>query len=302
MSAGLRHRAFASVAAAVLTWGAAPLAAWVAPHSAVFRGLVETHLECGPIAARLASVSLSDCLSAGLEATDGRSVRGRAILMREVPPAAPGALGRVLLFGGIHGDELSSVSVVFGWIAGIDRYGAGAVHWRIVPALNPDGLVLRPASRMNARGVDLNRNFPSPGWRDQAHRYWRDRTGGNPRRYPGPAPLSEPESLWLSRQIDQFRPHVIVAVHAPLEVLDFDGPPEPPERLGSLRLELLGTYPGSLGRYAGVYRGIPVVTIELPHAGIMPSPEEQRQIWSDLEVWLERRLAALPTSTAATAR
>ncbi len=63
-----------------------------------------------------------------------------------------------------------------------------------------------------------------------------------------------------------------------------------PERLGSLRLDPLGTYPGSLGRYAGTRMRLPIVTIELPSAGIMPPPAEQRGIWIDLVRWLTTRL------------
>ena len=144
---------------------------------------------------------------------------------------------------------------------------------------------------MNERGVDLNRNFPSPNWQIEARDYWVRRTARNPRRYPGESPLSEPESVWLHQQIESFQPAAIVAVHAPSHVVDYDGPPEPPERLGPLFLKRMGTYPGSLGRYAGVHMGLPVVTIELPSAGIMPSEEDQRQMWLDLIAWLRDNLS-----------
>lgn len=38
------------------------------------------------------------------------------------------------------------------------------VHWRFIPVLNPDGLLAPKPTRVNAGGVDLNRNFPTPGW------------------------------------------------------------------------------------------------------------------------------------------
>jgi hypothetical protein len=59
-----------------------------------------------------------------------------------------------------------------------------------------------------------------------------------------------------------------------------------------LYLSLLGTYPGSLGRYAGVHKQIPVVTVELPYAGIMPKPGEINDIWLDLVQWLNKHLPA----------
>jgi len=196
----------------------------------------------------------------------------------------------VLLFGGIHGDELSSVSIVFGWLETLDRFHSGLFHWRVAPLVNPDGLLRPKPQRMNDRGVDLNRNFPSPNWQIEASDYWIRRTSRNPRRYPGEAPLSEPESRWLHEQIETFRPAAIVAVHAPLHVLDYDGPPDPPQRLGPLHLKQMGTYPGSLGRFAGVHLGLPVVTLELPSAGIMPTPADQRKVWLDLVGWLRQNV------------
>jgi hypothetical protein len=246
---------------------------------------------CRRLDERLASVDPRDCEESRLELSGSLSQGGIPILRREYPPVATRApLGRVLLFGGIHGDELSSVSIVFRWMEILNRHHSGLFHWRVIPALNPDGLLLQPPQRMNARGVDLNRNFPSPDWHSEAPAYWEQRTGKNPRRYPGPAPLSEPESRYLAEEIESFRPDVIVAVHAPLEVLDFDGPPEPPRKLGSLWLDPMGTYPGSLGRWAGLHLGLPIVTIELGSAGTMPSPGEQLAMWTDLVGWLEGRL------------
>ncbi len=259
---------------------------------------------CKRIAGRLGSVSLKDCTESPLALSGARSNKGTPILVAEYPPMPErDPLGRVLLFGGIHGDELSSVSIVFGWLETLDRFHSGLFHWRVAPLVNPDGLLRRPSQRMNDRGVDLNRNFPSPNWLIEAPDYWVRRTSRNPRRYPGEAPLSEPESRWLHDQIETFKPAAIVAVHAPLHVLDYDGPPDPPERLGPLHLKQMGTYPGSLGRFAGVHLGLPVVTLELPSAGIMPSPSDQRRVWIDLVSWLRRNVPnQQPTQVARLAR
>jgi hypothetical protein len=258
---------------------------------------------CQRLAQRLGSVSEDSCRRAELGLTGARSVKEMPLLVREFHPL-PERLprGRVLLFGGIHGDELSSVSILFKWIETLDQYHSGLFHWRIVPVLNPDGLLKRPAQRVNANGVDLNRNFPSPDWQREAHQYWIQKTYRNSRRFPGSGPLSEPESRWLASEIESFRPDVIVAVHAPLEVLDFDGPPDPPKKLGPLWLNQLGTYPGSLGRWAGEHLGLPVVTIELPSAGIMPTPAQQREVWVDLVGWLQRRLPQPQLRSAPLAR
>lgn len=250
---------------------------------------------CKRIGGKLGSVSSEECRSRPLFAAGGLSVQGAPILVAEYPPLPPKEpLGRILLLGGIHGDEYSSVSVVFKWLAMLDRNHSGLFHWRVVPLLNPDGLLRGKSQRTNDRGVDLNRNFPSLNWQEETKDYWIRRTGSNPRRFPGPAPLSEPESSWFYQEIGRFRPDVIVSVHAPSHVVDYDGPKDPPAKLGPLYLDLMGTYPGSLGRFAGVLMALPVVTIELPSAGIMPTPAEQTRIWNDLIRYLRLNVPTLP--------
>ena len=62
---------------------------------------------------------------------------------------------------------------------------------------------------------------------------------------------------------------------------------EAPQRIGELYLHQLGVDPGSLGNYAGLDMQIPVVTLELPSAGILPKDEEIRVMWRDLVAWLD---------------
>ncbi|PJA31997.1 MAG: peptidase M14, partial [Zetaproteobacteria bacterium CG_4_9_14_3_um_filter_53_7] len=241
--------------------------------------------ECKRIGNKLGSVSNRLCLDSHLQDTGARSVNGQAILMKEYPPlAARQPIARVLMLGGTHGDEYSSVSIVFKWMQTLDVHHSGLFHWHVTPLVNPDGLLQTHSQRLNAHGVDLNRNMPTPNWAEEAARYWQ-KTNHDPRRYPGTAPLSEPESHWLYEEIRAFKPHVIVSVHAPFGVLDFDGPPVGPNKLGQLHLKLIGTYPGSLGNSAGVQHQIPVITVELPYAGIMPSEAQISRMWGDLIQW-----------------
>lgn len=246
---------------------------------------------CRMVGTRLQSVGVQQCLNSGLHLSDGISVNGLPLVVRDYLPTAHRAFPRrILLIGGIHGDELTSVSVVFRWMQRIERERFQPFHWRVLPATNPDGLLVRPSTRTNARGVDLNRNFPSENWAVEAKDYWERRTGRDPRRFPGTGPGSEPESRWIAHQIADFQPDAIVSVHAPFGVLDFDGPQDPPTQFGYLRLNQLGTYPGSLGNYAGLKLGIPVITLELPHAGIMPTPQQSSRIWTDMLTWLDQKL------------
>ena len=220
-----------------------------------------------------------------------RSVQGRIIWGRDVRP--DDATLRVLVLGGIHGDEMSSSSLVFHWIGLAENPPADmpqSIHWRFIPSLNPDGLFARPPKRVNAHGVDLNRNFPTPNWVRDAKAYWENRTKRDPRRWPGNKPLSEPESKFLFDQMGSFKPNLIVSVHAPFGLLDFDGPTVAPNRLGRLYLDQVGIYPGSLGNYGGIHKGVPVVTIELGSAARAPLDSETRQMWLDLLRWTADRL------------
>ena len=258
---------------------------------------------CADYASKIPNVKPSLCETAQLQDTTARSVLGRPIWSRDVP--ADGEPLRVLVLGGIHGDEMSSSSLVFHWIAMAQTPPADTpvpIHWRFIPTLNPDGMFAKPARRVNAHGVDLNRNFPTPNWARNARQYWEARTRRDPRRWPGNQALSEPESRFLLEQIDSFKPNLIVSVHAPYGVLDFDGPSVPPSRLGRLYLDQVGIFPGSLGNYGGVHKGVPVVTIELPSASRTPQDPEMRQMWMDLLRWTTERLGSTASATTNTVR
>ncbi|MBF0154686.1 MAG: murein peptide amidase A [Magnetococcales bacterium] len=252
---------------------------------------------CHQISRKLNSVTYNECLASGLKITPGRSVNGTPLLVKEYTPLlGKPPQARILVIGGIHGDEYSSVSIVFKWMQKLDQFHSGMFHWHIAPLVNPDGLLMRKSQRMNAHGVDLNRNFPTNDWETESKKYWVNTTGRDPRRFPGTGPLSEPESQWIQMEIENFRPNVIVSVHAPYNLLDFDGPKtKPPHKLGHLYLDPMGTYPGSLGRYAGVEKKIPIITIELTYAGIMPTSEETRNIWTDLIHWLDANISDTQT-------
>jgi len=247
---------------------------------------------CERIGSKLSSVSARECLSLDLQPSGHFSVNNKPIGIREYPPLqARQPLGRVLFVSGIHGDEYAAVSVTFKWMQILKQYHSGLFHWRFAPLMNPDGLLQKKSQRMNINGVDLNRNFPTTSWHHALVDYWEVRTGKNKRRYPGPHALSEPETRWLFTEIAAFKPDVIISVHAPHGIVDFDGPKKvAPKKLGHLNLKLLGTYPGSLGNYANVYGGMPVVTLELPHAGIMPSQQQISSIWTDLVKWLRNKI------------
>lgn len=251
---------------------------------------------CKDWANKLRTVEYQPCLDFELLANDHLSVEQRPLVHREfLPPQdlRPGA--RVLAIGGVHGDEYSAMSISYLWMKSMQNNPDDIHHhWLFVPLANPDGLFKQPATRQNANGVDLNRNFPTPDWDEYALRYWKQHHRQNPRRYPGPSGGSEPETQWQVALIKAFQPDAIISIHAPYGLLDYDGPDfARPDKLGNLTLQRLGTFPGSLGRYAGEYKNIPVLTIELEHAGILPSEDEIKQIWLDINDWVDEKLRPL---------
>jgi hypothetical protein len=131
----------------------------------------------------------------------GRSARGRPIRALEL--GDPLARRKVLVVGCIHGDEAAGISVVR--VLERARPPVGIDLW-LVSDLNPDGRAA--GTRVNAHGVDLNRNFPA-GWR-------RIRPGPQ---YSGPRPLSEPESRIARSLIRRLRPKVTIWFHQPQAIV-----------------------------------------------------------------------------------
>jgi protein MpaA len=132
----------------------------------------------------------------------GRSSQGREI--RAFERGDPLAARRVLVFGCIHGTECAAVAVTRRLLT---MQPADVDLW-VVPNLNPDGYAARV--RVNAHGVDLNRNFPS-GWRGIGRR--------GDQEYSGPRPLSEPESRIAKRLIADLQPNVTIWYHQPLTLV-----------------------------------------------------------------------------------
>ena len=129
----------------------------------------------------------------------GHSVRGQAIVATRVgDPAAP---VRVLVVGDVHGNEPAGEAIV----TRLRRARLDGVVLYLVRTGNPDGRAA--ATRQNARGVDLNRNFP-----------WRWRPGARGTYYPGPKAGSEPETRALMRLVRRVRPQLAIYYHQHLGI------------------------------------------------------------------------------------
>jgi protein MpaA len=177
----------------------------------------------------------------------------------------------------MHGEEPETVLLARGLLERVDAAGATCA---IVVCANPDGVA--DGTRQNARGVDLNRNFPASTWRagttpsypagiDPALRVSANRTNVSST---GSAPLSEPESRALAALVERLEPTLVLDLHAPLELvltmpLVPDGvAQELAESAGMQLTDDLGSpVPGALRDWLGD-NGVPCITYEVEHAGL----------------------------------
>jgi len=191
-----------------------------------------------------------------------------------------------LILSAVHGDEVNPLYFGFRlveWMRARPEMCKGGFVV-IAPLVNPDG-VLRYSrgTRTNFNKIDVNRNFDTPDFAPRAMKMWKEKFRSR-RYYPGETAASEPETQFQKWLIDEFKPQKIMSIHAPLNVLDYDGPTgiggdeftksyiESCESLKSamkkatpsLHFFAYGIFPGSLGNYAGKQKGIPTFTVELP--------------------------------------
>jgi protein MpaA len=188
-------------------------------------------------------------LPAGQYHIVGRSVRGRPIVAQIFGTGSD----VTLIVGTIHGDETAGTPLVRRLARHLEN-NRSLLRGRtvvLVATVNPDGKI--DGTRHNARGVDLNRNFPAAN---------RENNREN-----GPAGLSEPESVAIYQLIRRYQPDRIVALHQPLACIDYDGPAQDLAQSMAAHCQLpvkkIGARPGSLGSYAGETQKIPIITMEM---------------------------------------
>ncbi|MFT5426688.1 MAG: protein MpaA [Gammaproteobacteria bacterium] len=238
---------------------------------------------CDKISRKLASVRYKECLSHKFEIAESLSVKGSPIFVRNFYSASDenrpdiktmnvSTHKRVLIIGGIHGNEYSSISIIFKWITILNQNTAGAYHWKIIPLLNPDGLLQKSSKRVNANGVDLDRNFSVETGADQETTPW------------------EPESQWLAEEIERYKPDAIITVHAPNSSRAYKRLNNSQPALGAQYQKKIAPYPDSFNQYVSAMIDIPILTIELPYADVMPTQSEINEIWENLITWLNENV------------
>ena len=137
--------------------------------------------------------------------TFGASVKGRPLKAYRI--GDPTSSNVVVLIATMHGNEGGPIRILRNLLSGPAVTGANI--W-VIPDLNPDGYVR--GTRKNARGVDLNRNFPYD-WRRQTGTY-----------NSGSGPASEPETRAAMRFLNTVKPDSVISMHQPLYGVDTSYP------------------------------------------------------------------------------
>lgn len=157
----------------------------------------------------------------------------------------------ILVVGVVHGDEPQGEDLINRYLAGNES------DMLFIPSLNPDGKQL--GRRTNSNGVDINRNFPTKNWElTEKDNY-----------FGGESPASEIETKFLINVIEEYKPRLILTLHTPYKIVNYDGPAKEvsekiSEIIGYPVEESIGyPTPGSFGTYAGVERNIPTITLEM---------------------------------------
>lgn len=160
----------------------------------------------------------------------------------------------VLVIGVFHGDEPQGNYLIREYVKQNPE-----TNLLMLPCLNKSGF--DKGSRVNANGVDLNRNFPTKNW---------EKTDKN-EFYGGDKPASESETKFLIDLINNYLPKIILTLHAPFKVVNYDGG-EDAKKVAEDISKLIDypvegdigyPTPGSFGTWAGVERGISTITLEL---------------------------------------
>ena len=171
---------------------------------------------------------------------------------REIALYGNGGKCKNLIIGVFHGDEPQGKFLIEKYL---ENNSESSLYF--IPCLNPDGMAVM--KRTNASGVDLNRNFPTNNWQYSA----KDEFFG------GESPASEIETKFVMEILDEYKPQLILTLHAPFKVVNFDGNArEISEKISKIihyPVEENIGYPtlGSFGTYAGIEKQIPTITLEL---------------------------------------
>lgn len=133
----------------------------------------------------------------------GKSVNGKDI--KGYSFGDEDAFNKTLIIGGIHGNEPQSAKICYLYLEDIkDKSFLDDAYLLVIPKINPDGIEKR--IRTNARGVDLNRNFPSNTWA-------KVKFAKGDQYYPGVKPVSEPETKIIVDLLKKYNFKKVISIH-----------------------------------------------------------------------------------------
>jgi protein MpaA len=138
----------------------------------------------------------------------GTSVDGRPITAYQFGNGP----SMVLFIAAMEGNEQNSANLLQRWIPDVDANPGKIPSYRtlvIIPQINPDGYAAD--TRLNADGVDLNRNFPANNWSEQVTEPTAPDVWTNDG---GPYPLSEPESQAIATYTQNNQPTLTLTMHS----------------------------------------------------------------------------------------
>jgi protein MpaA len=188
----------------------------------------------------------------------------------------------IVVLASIHGDEAETTVVVSEALRCLPR---GDLQAAVILCGNPDGMLR--GTRGNARGVDLNRNFPTSNWSPEPVHY---KTRANDARdialSPGAEPASEPETRALLALLERLKPRAVVSLHAALACIDDAGGSHLGRQLAArsglpLLTEIGYPTPGSMGTWASE-QGLTLVTWETEAASLYELKDRHVPILIDL--------------------
>lgn len=187
----------------------------------------------------------------------------------------------ILFVGGVHGDEPEGVELATQLLGWLQKNNKICVHdWLLIPCLNVDGY--KKNERTNARGIDLNRNFPSKDWSPDSK---------SPRYNPGTHASSESETKALVALIKRHKPKLIVHFHSwqPCVVYTGSKAKSWAEKMADgtgyeVREDIGYPTPGSLGQYGWIDCHTPVVCLEAQEKADLAT------IWPQFQKGLQRLL------------
>jgi murein peptide amidase A len=188
----------------------------------------------------------------------------------------------IVILASIHGDESETTVVVSEALRCLPR---GELQAAVILSANPDG-VLR-GTRGNARGVDLNRNFPTSNWSpDPVHYKSRANDARDIALSPGAQPASEPETRALVSLLQRLNPRAVVSLHAALACIDDAGASPLGRQLAErsalpFLTEIGYPTPGSMGTWAGEKK-LTLVTWETEAASLYDLKDHHVPILIDL--------------------